>query len=162
MPRHSAAEAMPMPEPQDQEEKEIQEALRTLKEEPPPIPASADTKDALAELRKIAEDKKEEQEIREAIRTMKEEPPDFAAQERKMMLDARDKATSERMRRHMGASVLRELPPEDVVMEGGWSADAARDLGPRKKAEPPPIPSAAKKPEAKKPWYKRLFGSKES
>ena len=147
MPRHSAAEAMPSSEPQkDQEIEELPSDL--LKEEPPPVPETEDTKEALQTLKELAE-------TRDAH---------LAAEERKKILETRDKAATERMRRNMGASVLHELPPEDVKLDdesSTWVNQAERTIGPRKRQEPPPIPAAAKKPEAKKPWYKRLFGSKE-
>lgn len=145
MPRNNAAEAMPMPEPKPQEEvEELPQDL--LKEEEPEEPTN-DTKEALEDLRKISIQRDME----------------AAAEERKKILETRDKASTERMHRALGASVLHELPPEDVKLddESSWANEAERAIGPRKKAEPPPIPAAAKKPEAKKPWYKRLFGSKE-
>ena len=137
---------MPMPEPKPQEEiEELPQDL--LKEEEPEEPTN-DTKEALEDLRKISIQRDME----------------AAAEERKKILETRDQASTERMHRAMGASVLHELPPEDVKLEdesSAWVNEAERAIGPRKKAEPPPIPAAAKKPEAKKPWYKRLFGSKE-
>jgi hypothetical protein len=150
MPRHNAAEAMPAP--QEEKETEIEDLSDEAKLiEPPPIPETEDTKEALQTLKDLAE-------TRDAH---------LAEEERKKILADRDKASTERMKRAMGASVLHELPPEHVIMEGEepdekWAAEAARNLGPRKRQEPPPIPAdAMKKPEAKKPWYKRLFGSKE-
>lgn len=133
-----------MPEPKPQEEiEELPQDL--LKEEPPEIPPTKDMQEALQSLKELDE-------TRDAAR---------AAEERKRIIEARDKASTERMRRELGASVLQELPPEHVQLEGeeDWTAEAARNLGPRK-VEPPPIPEAAKKPAppAKKSWWKRLLG----
>lgn len=142
MPRSNAAEAMPQPK----HEEEVEELSQDLLTEEPPEEPTNDTKEALENLRQISIQRDME----------------AAAEERKKIMETRDKASTERMHRAMGASVLQELPPEDVKLEGSWADEGASTLRPRKKMEPPPIPPAAKKAEAKKPWYKRLFGSKES
>lgn len=150
----NAAEAMPNP----QEESETQKAIREAKEasEMP----SGETLEALDMVRELSESHEDAKMQRE-----KEEASAAATAEIRKTIDERDKAAMERARRALGASVLHELPPEDVkfdLEDDSMLKQAERDLGPRKKAEPPPIPAAAKKPEAKKPWYRRLFGSKES
>lgn len=132
MPRSNAAEAMPMPEPKPQEEiEELPQDL--LKEEEPEEPTN-DTKEALEDLRKISIQRDME----------------AAAEERKKIMETRDAAATERMKRNMGASVLHELPPEDVVMEGqeDWTppAGAIQDKREYMPATPPPIPKDAKKP----------------
>jgi len=153
MARMNAAEAMPDP----QEESESQKALREAKEasETP----TSDTMEALDMVRELSASHEDAKMQRE-----KEEASAAATKEIRETIAARDKAAMERARRALGASVLQELPPEDVkfdLEDDSMLKQAEKDLGPRRKAEPPPIPSAAKKPEAKKPWYKRLFGSKE-
>jgi hypothetical protein len=139
MPRHNAAEAMPMPEPQEEQEKDIEELPSDLlKEMPPALPRGEeptnDTKAALEDLRQISIQRDME----------------AAAQERKKILETRDAAATERMKRNMGASVLQELPPEDVVMEGqeNWvpPAGGIKDNREYMPASPPPIPKDAKKP----------------
>lgn len=150
----NAAEAMPSP----QEESESQKALREAKEasEMP----SSDTQEALDMVRELSETHEDEK-----MRREKEEASAAATAEIRKTIAERDKAATERARRALGASVLQELPPEDVKVDdesATWVNEAEKALGPRKKAEPPPIPAdAMKKPAAKKPWYKRLFGSKE-
>lgn len=160
----NAAEAWPQREDPKDDIEELPQDL--LKKEPPAIPESESQK-ALREAKETRE--RPTSDTEEALKTLKElaETRDahLAAEERKKIMETRHKVSSERMRREMGARMLHELPPEDVKLEGEesdekWAAEAARNLGPRKKAEPPPIPAAAKKPEVKKPWYKRLFGSK--
>ena len=136
MPRH--AEAMPMPEPQEEQEMEdLSDEAKLI--EPPPIPkpkeseeATNDTKEALEDLRQISIQRDME----------------AAAEERRKIMETRDAAATERMKRNMGASVLQELPPEDVHMEGDWTppAGAVQDKREYMPASPPPIPKDAKKP----------------
>ncbi len=155
MARSNAAEAwQPQEDPKDGIEELPQDLL---KEVPPPTPENKDMKEALESLQELSETREDD-----AMRREREEASAAATAEIRKTIAERDKAALERARRALGASVLRELPPEDVKIdaESSWANQAERDLGPRKKAEPPPIPAAAKKPEAKKPWYKRLFGSK--
>ncbi|HTK59756.1 MAG TPA: hypothetical protein VL283_00980 [Candidatus Baltobacteraceae bacterium] len=153
MPRNSAAEAWP--QPQDEIE-DLSDEAKII--EPPPLPKS-ETEKALEDVRELNETHEDAKMDRE-----REEASAAATAEIRKTIAERDKAAMERARRALGASVLQELPPEDVKIdaEDSWANEAERALGPRKKAEPPPIPAAARKPEAKKPWYKRLFGSKES
>ena len=148
MPRNSAAEAMPMPDPQEEKETEIEELPSDLLKEMPPatpeLEPTNDTKESLEELRKISIERDME----------------AAAEERKKIMETRDAAATERMKRNMGASVLQELPPEDVHMEGqeNWpSAGAVQDKREYLPASPPPIPKDAKKPSLMKrigKWFR--------
>ncbi|GEM_PF-3141111 len=157
MPRNNAAEAWPAHEEPKDDIEELPQDL--LKESPPPVPENKDMKEALETLQELAETREDD-----AMRREREEASAAATAEIRKTIAERDKAAMERARRALGAGVLQELPPEDVKIdaEDSWANEAERAIGPRKKMEPPPIPPAAKKPEAKKPWYKRLFGSKES
>ena len=156
MPRSNAAEAMPVPEPQEEIELDASDIEQAG---PPPVPESKDMKEALESLQELAETREDD-----AMRAERERASAAATEEIRKTIAERDKAAMERARRALGASVLHELPPEDVKVddENSWANQAERAIGPRKRMEPPPVPPAAKKPEAKKPWYKRLFGSKES
>jgi hypothetical protein len=128
MPRHNAAEAMPMPEPQEEKQPELEELPSDLlKEEPPPIPETQDMKEAREMLKELDE-------TRDAA---------LAAEERRKIMEARDKAATERMRRTMGAAPLHDLsdeaqliePPPIPSADKGWSARAAADIESKKKAK---------------------------
>jgi hypothetical protein len=147
MPRHSAAEAMPQQPQEEQEIEDLSDEAKLI--EPPPVPkdveeATNDTKESLEVLRQISIERDME----------------AAAEERKKIMETRDAAATERMKRNMGASVLQELPPEDVHMEGqeNWpSAGAVQDKREYMPASPPPIPKDAKKPSLMKrigKWFR--------
>lgn len=148
MARSNAAEAwQPQEDPKDDDIEQLPQDL--LKAEPPPLPES-ETQKALREMREAHDQPTED--TKEALATLKEladtRDAHLAAEERKKIMETRDAAATERMKRAMGASPLRELPPEDVVMEGEWTPPAGtiQDKREYMPATPPPIPKDAKKP----------------
>lgn len=149
-----------------------------LKEEPPAVPTSKDTMEALADMKASVEDAAEEQAEWETKSEAGKAAAE-AAEERQRFVEARDKENFSTAHAIMEArknmenvpdmtdEARFEDPKEDFEhrMEKGWTDIAGRHLKDRAEAMKA-VESleheeqGEEKKDGKKPWWKRLFGAK--